>query len=156
MHPNAQTIKDFYDCFAKRDAEGMIAHYDPQVEFSDPVFPALRGEEVFGMWRMLTARAKDFHLEASGIEADDTTGRAHWDAHYLFTKTGRKVLNQIDATFTFRDGKIVRHRDSFDLWKWTRMALGVPGYLLGWAPPLQAKVRKQAADGLREFMKKRG
>ena len=155
MHPNAQTITSFYECFGKRDAEGMIACYAPQVEFSDPAFPALRGEEVFAMWRMLTSRAKDFRLEASGIEADDASGKAHWDAHYVFSKTGRQVLNRIDATFTFRDGKIIRHRDAFDFAKWTRMALGVPGYLLGWAPPFQAAVRRQADAGLREFMAKR-
>ena len=29
----------------------------------------------------------------------DTTGRAHWDAHYRFSATGRLVLNRIDAAF---------------------------------------------------------
>ena len=48
------------------------------------------------------------------------------------------------AAFRFEDGLIIDHRDSFDFWKWTRMALGVPGTLLGWSPIVQGKVRKQS------------
>jgi hypothetical protein len=134
----------------------MIAHYDPQVQFSDPVFTSLRGDEVFAMWRMLTGRATDLRIEATGIEADDRSGKAHWDAWYTFSATGRKVLNRIDASFAFRDGKIVRHDDSFDLWRWASMALGLKGKLLGWAPFVQGAIRKQADAGLRAFMKDRG
>lgn len=153
MHPNAKAIQDFYECFSRQDAEGMIAHYAPDVEFSDPVFPNLKGEEAFAMWRMLCKRAQDFSVEASGIEADDRTGKAHWEARYLFSKTGRRVHNRIDATFTFRDGKIVRHRDAFDLWAWASMALGAKGRLLGWLPPVQASIRRNADDGLRAFLR---
>jgi hypothetical protein len=76
---------------------------------------------------------------------------AHWDAHYTFSATGRAVHNAIDAQFTLRDGLIVRHVDRFDFWRWSRQALGVPGWLLGWTPLLKAKVRAQAAKGLAAF-----
>lgn len=155
MHPNAKVIHDFYEAFGRRDAEAMVACYAEDVEFSDPVFPALRGDEARGMWRMLTGRAKDIKITASAIEADDSSGKAHWDADYTFSATGRFVNNRIDARFTFRDGKIVRHVDSFDLWKWSGMALGLPGNLFGWSPPLQNKIRKNADAGLRAFLKKR-
>lgn len=156
MHPNAKTIQDFYAAFARGDAEGMIACYDRDVTFSDPVFQSLKGEEAFAMWRMLTGRAKDLTLEVSGIDADDKTGKAHWDATYTFSQTGNKVLNRIDARFTFRDGKIITHQDTFDLWRWAGMALGLKGKLLGWAPPVQAAIRKNADAGLRAFMNKKG
>jgi hypothetical protein len=57
----------------------------------------------------------------------------------------------IDAEFELRDGKILRHRDHFDLWRWTRMALGAKGVLLGWLPAVQNAVRAQAARNLAEF-----
>jgi ketosteroid isomerase-like protein len=156
MHDNARALHQFYESFGRRDPEGMLAAYHPDIVFSDPVFTDLRGPEAFAMWRMLCERAKDLRVEASGIEADDTSGRAHWEAHYTFTKTGRPVHNRIDASFTFRDGKIVRHTDRFDLWRWTGMALGLKGKLLGWAPPVQNAVRAEADRGLRLFMKKNG
>ena len=154
-HPNAQAIQEFYAAFARRDAEGMIAHYAPDVRFSDPVFPSLRGEEAFAMWRMLTGRAADLRVEASDIDADDATGRAHWEAWYTFSATGNPVHNRIDARFVFKDGKIVEHADTFDLRKWAGMALGMKGKLLGWLPPVQASIRKQADAGLRAYMKKK-
>ena len=155
MHPNAKTIETFYTCFGKRDAEGMVACYAPDVEFSDPVFPALKGDEARSMWRMLTARAADLRVEASGIEGDDTSGRAHWDAYYTFSATGNKVVNRIDATFVFRDGKIVRHTDRFDLRVWAAQALGLKGKLLGWLPPVQNSIRANADKGLRAYMAKK-
>ena len=39
------------------------------------------------------------------------TGRAHWEADYTFSSTGRKVHNVIDATFEFEGGLIRAHRD---------------------------------------------
>src|SRR5580704_10293417 len=94
LHPNAKTIENFYTSFGKRDAEGMVACYAPDVAFSDPVFPDLKGEEAFAMWRMLTERAKDLRLEVSGIDGDDTSGKAHWEAYYTFSQTGGKVHNR--------------------------------------------------------------
>jgi ketosteroid isomerase-like protein len=152
VHPNAATIETFYTCFGRRDAEGMVACYAPDVEFSDPVFPSLKGEEAFAMWRMLAERAADLRIEASGITADDASGRAHWDAYYTFSATGNKVLNRIDATFVFRHGKIVRHQDRFDLRTWAAQALGLKGKLLGWLPPVQSAIRAQADQGLRAYI----
>jgi ketosteroid isomerase-like protein len=155
LHPNAQTIETFYTCFGKRDAEGMIACYAPDVEFSDPVFPLLRGEEAFAMWRMLAERAKDLRLEVSGIAGDPTTGRAHWEAYYTFSQTGAEVHNRIDASFVFREGKIVRHADRFDLHAWAGMALGWKGRWLGWLPWMQGQIRKNADQGLRAYIAKK-
>lgn len=155
-HPNAKLIEGFYAAFARRDAEGMIACYAGDVVFSDPVFPSLRGDEARAMWRMLCERGKDLRVEASGIEAGDSEGRAHWEAFYTFSATGQKVHNIIDARFELAEGKIVRHVDTFDLRRWAGMALGWKGKLLGWLPPVQNAVRKQADAGLRAYMKKRG
>ena len=71
------------------------------------------------------------------IEATDTAGKAHWVATYTFSGTGRKVVNDIQASFVFKVGKIVRHKDVFDLYLWARHALGLKGVLLGWTPLVQ-------------------
>jgi ketosteroid isomerase-like protein len=147
-HPNAALIARFYAALERRDAPAMIACYAPDARFSDPVFPALDAAGAGAMWRMLCARAKDLRVVASGIAADSALGRAHWDASYSYSPTGRRVLNRIDAVFAFRDGLIVRHEDRFDLWRWARQALGLPGWLLGWAPPMQRAIRAKAAEAL--------
>ncbi|AKT43243.1 nuclear transport factor 2 family protein [Chondromyces crocatus] len=152
-HPNAKIIRDFYDSFGRKDAEGMVSHYTPDVHFSDAVFLNLRGGEAFAMWRMLCGGAKDLEITASQVEADDTSGKAHWDAIYTFSATGNRVHNRIDARFTFKDGKIVRHEDTFNLRTWAGMALGLPGRLFGWFPPFQRAIQKKADGNLRAYLK---
>lgn len=161
MHPNAATITKFYAAFSKLDADTMAQCYANDAVFEDEVFTLHGKEEVMGMWRMLTdaTRSKGmdaWKLEFSGIEADASQGRAHWDAHYRFSATGRLVLNQIDAKFTFNSqGLICAHRDRFDFWSWSRQALGTPGWVLGWTPMLRNKVRQQATANLKKFMANR-
>ena len=154
MHPNAALLQRFYEAFARLDGAEMAAAYAPDVRFSDPVFPDLEGERAGGMWRMLTGRAADLRVEASGIEAGPERGRAHWEAWYTFSLTGRRVHNVIEARFEFRDGLIVRHEDQFDFWRWSRQALGPAGLLLGWTPLVRNRVRAEAAKGLAEFMRR--
>ena len=155
MNANEETIRRFYTAFQKRDAAGMTACYDGSVEFSDPVFPGLKGARANAMWTMLCERGKDLKVEFRDVRADDTRGSAHWDAWYTFTGTGRAVHNSIDATFEFRNGKIVKHTDAFDLYRWAGQALGPAGKLLGWTPFLQNKVRAMAAKNLEAFVAKR-
>ena len=145
---SAELITKFYEAFSRRDAEGMVACYADDVVFSDPVFPELRGVDAKNMWRMLCERGTDLKVVFRDVTSDGKTGSAHWDADYSFSLTNRQVHNVIDATFELRDGKIVRHRDVFDLWRWAGMALGAKGKLLGWAPPVQNAIRKQGLKGL--------
>ncbi|MEA2474492.1 MAG: hypothetical protein QOE06_2407 [Thermoleophilaceae bacterium] len=152
-HPNDELIQRFYAAFARNDGDAMAACYAPDVQFSDPVFTDLRGEEAGGMWRMLTGRAEDLEVKLAEHEAGDERGSAHWLADYTF-RTGRKVHNDIRAEFRFRDGLIAEHRDSFSFYAWSRQALGPPGLLLGWTPIVRGKVQKEARAGLDEFLAK--
>jgi hypothetical protein len=148
------TIERLYAAFARLDGPPMQACYAADASFQDEVFTLQGAPEIGGMWRMLceATRAKGqahWKIETSAI----TERSAHWDAHYLFSATGRQVLNRIDADFEFdRNGLITRHRDRFDFWRWSRQALGLPGLLLGWTPLLRQKVRKQAAANLQRYL----
>jgi ketosteroid isomerase-like protein len=150
MSGETQLIEQFYTCFQRKDYAGMIACYHPQIAFSDPVFIDLKGKQAGAMWHMLCERGKDMTLEFGDVTAQS----ARWEARYTFSSTGRHVHNIIDAAFEFRDGKIIHHRDTFDLWRWTRMALGTSGVLLGWSPFVQNKVRASARAGLDAFIAK--
>lgn len=152
---NEQIIQTFYESFARNDADGMVSCYHDEIEFSDPAFGVLKGADAKNMWRMLIERGKgDIKIAFSNISANEKTGSADWTARYLFSKTGRKVFNEIHAEFEFKDGKILRHTDTFDIWKWSKQALGLPGVLLGWSSFMQNKIRKTAKDSLREYSEK--
>jgi ketosteroid isomerase-like protein len=145
-------IRQFYSAFQRRDYVTMQSLYHPDAVFSDPVFPDLPGKEVKAMWEMLLTSAKDLKVEFNEVSADQYTGRCNWDAWYTFSKTGRPVHNQIKAQFEFRDNLIYRHTDTFDLWKWSRQALGLSGLLLGWSPIVRGKVRSLARKNLMNFI----
>jgi limonene-1,2-epoxide hydrolase len=148
---NESLIEGFYSAFARRDHETMARAYADDASFGDPVFPNLDADAARAMWRMFCTSGNEIELSFGDVQADETGGSAHWEASYAFPKTGRRVHNKIDATFDFREGKIVKHRDSFDLYAWTRMALGPVGTLLGWTPIVRGQVRSQAASQLARF-----
>jgi hypothetical protein len=52
------------------------------------------------------------------------------------------------TSFKLRQGLLVKHRDTFELWRWTRLALGPAGMLPGWRTLLQGEVRRTALAGL--------
>jgi len=151
MHPHQQLLETFYRAFSKKDFQTMAACYHPEASFRDEVF-YLKGKEIGAMWHMLCVRGKDLELTFSDVHAEDKTGSAHWEAWYSFSQTGKKVHNVIEARFTFREGKIFKHVDSFSFYRWARQAFGMPGILLGWTPYLRSKVQAGALAGLRKFI----
>jgi SnoaL-like domain len=150
------TIERFYAAFARLDAAAMQACYASAARFDDEVFSLSGPREIGGMWRMLCEATKAKGLAHWKLDVSRITDHgAHWDAHYLFSATGRLVINRIDAEFAFDSaGLITQHRDRFDFWGWSRQALGAPGWLLGWTPFLRQKVRATAAANLKRFLDK--
>ena len=154
MHANAALIEHFYASFSKRDSAAMAACYAPDARFRDPIFD-LQGADVAAMWTMFCERGRDLGVEWRDVQADDATGSAHWEARYTFSVTGRKVHNLIDSRFTFRDGLIVTHTDTFNLWRWSRMALGPKAVVLGWTPFVKKAIKSEAQRGFDGWMARR-
>ncbi|MBX2844514.1 MAG: nuclear transport factor 2 family protein [Flammeovirgaceae bacterium] len=153
---NKQLIEEFYSAFQQLDAERMAAFYHTNVQFEDPAFGKLEGEQVGNMWRMLIERSKgNLEINFHDVEANEASGKAKWEAKYLFSKTNRKVHNKINASFQFKDVKIYRHIDYFNFWKWSGMALGPVGYFLGFTPLVKNKVRKTSLHLLAKYSEKK-
>ena len=153
---NAELITHFYTSFAKGDAEGMAICYDDAIQFKDPAFGALKGDDAKNMWRMLLSRNKgNIHIIFNNVKADEKTGSANWVAEYVFSATGRKVINVISAEFEFANGKIIKHTDTFDIYKWAKQAFGFKGYLLGWTSFMQNKIQQQANISLKKYTEKK-
>jgi len=153
---HTQIIEEFYKAFAAGDPEAMVNCYHPNIQFQDPAFGLLQGEDAKNMWRMLIERSKgEIKIKYSNLQVNEKTGTAQWEADYVFRQTGRPVNNKISAHFEFSDGKIIKHSDEFNLWRWSRQALGVKGILLGWSGFMRRKIQEQTR-GLLESYKKRG
>lgn len=152
MTSNENTIIKFYTAFSNGNADQMYECYHPDVQFEDPVFGLLKGDEVSKMWKMLIDKSKgNIRIDFAEIKADEYSGSAHWIATYNFSKTNRKVINSIHAQFQFQNGLIIKHTDNFDLWKWSKQALGYKGLLFGWTGFMQKKIQKEALSALKNY-----
>ncbi|WP_026752880.1 nuclear transport factor 2 family protein [Sediminibacter sp. Hel_I_10] len=149
-------IESFYKGFQNLDAEQMVACYHEDIVFEDPAFGTLKGNHACNMWRMLckSQKNKDFKVVFSNITVHEDSGSAHWEAFYTFTKTGRKVHNTVEAQFEFKDGKIIKHVDRFDLYKWSKQAFGFKGTVLGKTLFFKNKLRHTTKNLLTKFEEK--
>ena len=144
-------IQKFYTAFAKKDWQTMQSCYHIDVVFEDPAFGQLNGNDARKMWKMLCEQGKDLQLAYRDISCDETSGKAHWEAHYTFSKTGRKVHNIVDATFELKDGLIIKHTDKFNLHKWAGQALGLSGKILGGTNFFKKKLHEQTGATLKRY-----
>lgn len=149
-------IEQFYTSFQDLDAEKMVSFYHDAVVFEDPAFGKLHGEHAKNMWRMLCENAVDLSVGFSDVVAGSNKVTAHWEAQYTFSQTGKKVHNIINATFEFKDGKIIKHTDNFNLHKWAKQAMGFKGLLLGATIFFKKKLQEQTNKLLCEFEKNNG
>lgn len=154
---NQDLINHFYTSFANRDYKGMIDCYHSDIQFEDPAFGKLQGNDAKAMWQMLlTSNNNEIKITYSNVVANEKTGSAYWEAEYIFSQTGRKVLNKVNAQFEFTDGKISKHVDSFDMYAWSKQALGIIGFLFGWTSFMKSKFQKVTHKMLANFKKKIG
>lgn len=154
MKSNAQIITEFYSAFEQMDAETMVALYAEDVNFEDPAFGKLSGKQAKDMWRMLCGNATDLSLTFEILEESENWVKAHWEANYTFSKTGRRIHNKIDATLILKDGEIIDHKDHFNLWVWSQQALGTAGWLMGWSGLFRKKLQNQTGKLLADYMAK--
>lgn len=154
MTPKEALIHQFYTAFQQKDVKTMQNSYDDQAIFNDAVFINLDAQQVRAMWQMLLSRSEDMKLSFDKVKEDGDKVTAYWEAHYTFTATGKKVVNKIDAEFEIKDGKIIRHTDTFNFHKWARQAFGSGGLLLGWTNVFKEKVRQTAKKKLDDYMLK--
>lgn len=156
MTVNEQLINTFYQAFQQKDYATMQQCYAENAIFNDEAFKNLNATQVRAMWQMLISRGKDLTVEFKNIQSEGNTASAEWVATYTFSQTKRKVTNRIKANFVIENGKIVKHTDAFNFYKWSSQALGMVGMLLGWTGFLRKKVSEGAMKSLEEYMAKVG
>jgi len=156
MKPKEQVIEEFYSGFADANSATMTSCYHPEIVFQDPVFGILEATDVKDMWEMLLEKSQgNLEINFSDVHSEGEKGSANWSAKYTFSSTNRKVFNKIQADFEFKEGLIYRHIDHFNLYAWSKQALGWKGVLLGWSPFFKKKIQHQALQSLRKYQHKK-
>lgn len=139
---NYQILLTFFTAFAKKDLNTMLDCYHKNVIYDDVGFGQQKGEKAKAVWRFLIQNVgENAVISFSDIQTFNNTGYANWTTTYPFGK--RIITNNIKATFHFKDGKIIFHKDEYSLWKWSQQAFGIIGYLIGWSPIFRWLIRWQ-------------
>lgn len=152
---NAAIITKFYQSFVDKNVEGMISCYHDDVQFTDPAFGTIKGEQAKMMWKMLIERGgENMSVSFDNVQADGNTASASWQADYKYGSKKRPVHNEVEAKFTIKDGKIIKHIDDFNLHGWAKQALGFSGALLGGTAFFRKKIQKTTNGLLSKYMAK--
>jgi hypothetical protein len=155
MDDYQSVLREFYTAFKEGNSTQMTDFYHNEAIFEDPAFGILNSQEVKLMWKMLLSRSDSkLTVQFTDAKIEGNSGTLHWTADYIFSGTGRRVHNKIKATFEFKEGKIYRHKDDFDLYNWACQALGWPGYVWGWTPSFRNKLRKKTRKLLQKYAEK--
>lgn len=151
---NTHIIEKFYTAFSEGNSSSMIACYHSEINFYDPVFGNLKGKRANKMWEMLLSKKNEStKISFDKVSTSNSKGSANWVATYNYGKKKRRVVNEVSAKFKFKDGLIIEHIDSFDLWNWTKQALGATGFILGWSSFMKKKIRAKTNAQLDKFIK---
>jgi uncharacterized protein len=113
---STQTIRSFYEAFARRDGQGFIDLLDPQIEWTaaesflygdrspyvgvDAVFKFIFGR-VLGDW-------DDFRMSAGEILGGGEIVIANGRFQGIFKANGAAIDAQFVQVFQFKDGKIAK------------------------------------------------
>ncbi|MEM6644238.1 MAG: nuclear transport factor 2 family protein [Bacteroidota bacterium] len=155
MTEAASIVHRFYDALKAKDFKTIENLYHEQVVFNDPVFSHLNHRSVLAMWKMLLENDNSLFIEYHSVKIDRQVATCIWEARYNFSKKQLPVHNVIHTKMILKDERILKHTDSFALWKWSKMALGFPGKLFGWTPLMQNRIRSTARRALEKYMQKR-
>ena len=127
----------------------MAASYSDHGSFCDPAFGELDVIKVRKMWQMLCARGRDLKVDFQIHDHSPDSATVLWQAEYTFSQTKRKVRNSVLTNMTVKDGKIIRHVDQFDFFKWAQQAFGLPMAMVILLPPVKKALMvkfRQALD----------
>lgn len=148
-----QIADNFYTAFSNHNSSEMIKLYHDDVIFTDPAFGMLQGIRAKKMWEMLLANSKsDLNIQYEILDSSNEHATVSWIAKYKFGSQKRLVENHVIASLKVKQGKIVEHHDTFNIWKWSSQALGLSGRLLGWTGFMKKKVQQKTNRALDIYM----
>ena len=138
----------FYDAFSAANIDVLKQLYDKKLIFNDNIFVNLDYNETISMWSSLLVGNKNMSIKYEIKKYSEKYVEVEWIADYLFTSTNRNIKNIILAKMEIDQGKIINHTDNFDFYKWSQMAFGITGVLIGWTSFFKNKVRTEAYNKL--------
>lgn len=151
--PSYRVAHSYFDHLQDRNAAGAVELCHPDLHYFDPILGDLHGREALARWPIFFAQPHEPSLHFFDITAKDDTVHVRYFLHYTDAETGRKIDHGISAELTIRDNRITHHKDTFDIWRFATMKLGMRGRLLGFLPSTADALRKKARAELDAYLR---
>jgi len=167
MHSHVALLNRLFSAIDQHDLAGVAACYHPYATFRDIAFDLKNKDEIVAMWQMIfrgdlrcsfrvADNSKPQTCSGCGGSISTVTEKSasvFVTDVYTFSKTQRRVFNEIVSHFEFAEGLIIRQADCCDAKRWAKQAWFVP---FSWAFGRSEKVRRGAAMGqLKKFIAQR-
>ena len=151
MNQNEATIHRFFTAYQNKEYTTMQNCYSKDAVYNSPIYGLINAEHVKAMWEMICKTNEEESLHFEKIELlDHEYTTCDWSLAYYYTN--RRINNKIKSYLRLENGLIIEHTDAFDLYKWSRMAFGLTGLLIGWSKFFQKKIQKSTRNKLSEFI----
>lgn len=131
MTTDLELISEWLTAYRQSNHAAMAECYDADATFEDIAFRLNTKKHVHAMWHMICENGiRVVENQQPRIVGDEIT--VGITDTYVFSATGRTVVNPITCRFRIRDGLIVQHQDECNPKDWAKQALGgVKGWLAG-------------------------
>ncbi len=143
MQSQEELLRRLFACLDAHDHEGMAACYHEQATFEDIAFTLEGRPQIHAMWDMICSpdekgTPSDIKVTHEDPWADGQKWKIKIVDKYTLRSTNRKVINEIESTFEFRDGLIIKQTDKCHAPDWAWQAYG-PGMriLMGYVGPFR-------------------
>jgi len=145
--PPAVLLLKFFKAVQTQDVKAIGECYHNDIEYYEPAYGKMTGPRALGYWSFFFSQVKEMQCEYDGLKINGDKGTLHIEEWYTWSATGHAVHNLVDCEFDFKDGKIFRHIDNYNLNAWAFQSLGAK--YLGWTK----KTREQEVEKFEDFLK---
>jgi|AntRauTorcE11898_2_1112593.scaffolds.fasta_scaffold21693_2 hypothetical protein len=156
-NPFTEIPKKLYQALNDRDYKSMWKLYAMDATFSDPAYGSLKGDEIKAMWHQICVRNTDLEAEILSVTQNDAQTISYsWKASYTHAMYNGEIENVINGEITVdKNGNILSQHETYSLWKWFSMAIGIAGKLLGWRTSMRENLQRSVRKSLDDFMEKK-
>jgi hypothetical protein len=143
-----QLVEQFLTAYQSLNHNAMAACCHQSARFADIAFRLNGRKQIHAMWHMICENGIEVEVQTVEERGDEVHARVV--DTYVFSDTGRPVVNPILCRFQFRDGLIIEHLDECDALEWARQAFGgLKGEIAGRIGFLR---RRTARKKIRKFI----
>jgi hypothetical protein len=147
-------IETYFDAFSKGDYRTMRSLCDPKITFNDPVYTSLQGKSVFALHHFMAERRICPTITIRSISEKGNRVKVKWTNEYEYATYKTHISIDVRSIFHFEHTSIISQTDQYNLWKWSKMALGFTGTYLGWTPMFRSTLRRSSQQSLATFIQK--